>query len=155
VSDDSLKNIERDLRVIRWRSTNPGGILIIAGIAATMAVAEFLVRKIGLQAFAVLLLVAGVLYLARRPIRNWRRRAYVTGKYGTGETADRILSGTIWVGQTGEQLRDTFGKPARVDTRVLGSGRTESWKFGPRKESTFALEAILEDGFVAGWTSTT
>lgn len=159
MSDDSLKKIQRDVRAIRYYTAVPSsrviGVLIVLGIAAVMATSQFLVKALGGRLFIVLLLAGVLLFLFRKPIQKWRRRVYIRTKYENSEIADRIINQTIWVGQTAEQLRDTFGKPVRVDTTVQGNKKTERWGYGHQGNNAFLLVAILEESVVTGWHSST
>lgn len=47
------------------------------------------------------------------------RKRFIYNKYGNAETAEKIINEKVWVGQTKEQLCDSWGKPLDIDESVL------------------------------------
>jgi hypothetical protein len=80
-----------------------------------------------------------------------KRRAYLMSKYRDPEIVDRIMSGTMWQGQTEEQLTDALGGPVDVDQRVMKNKVRETWKYHQQGKNRFGLRITLEDGVVVGW----
>lgn len=79
------------------------------------------------------------------------RRARIYRKYGRSEIAERILSKTVWIGETAEQLRDSFGAPIDVDEKVLKTKRKEVWKYVRKGKNRYGLRFTVENGIVVGW----
>lgn len=77
------------------------------------------------------------------------RKAGIRKRFG--EDAERIISQTIWVGETEEQLRLSLGDPLDVDQKVLKSKRREIWKYGSLGGNRYRTRITLEDGLVTGW----
>ena len=80
-----------------------------------------------------------------------RRRAEIYRKYGHTEIAEKILSQTVWVGETSEQLRDSLGAPLDIDEKVLKTKRKEIWKYVRKGANRFGYKFTLENGVVVGW----
>ncbi|MCO7641904.1 DUF2845 domain-containing protein [Pseudomonas sp. S 311-6] len=79
------------------------------------------------------------------------RRAYLLRKYGDLGIVDRIMGRMMWQGQTEEQLRDSLGRPADVDQRVMKSKTRETWKYHRQGKNRYGLRVTLENGLVVGW----
>lgn len=79
------------------------------------------------------------------------RRESIYSKYGRTEVAERILSKTIWVGETADQLIDSLGHPSDTDETVLKTKRKEIWKYYPKSTSRYGLRVKVENGVVVGW----
>lgn len=88
---------------------------------------------------------------AARRRREEERKNRIYAKYGRGEVADRILSSTIWVGETSEQLLDSIGRPADTDEKVLKTKKKEIWKYYHRGGNRYGLRITIENGVVVGW----
>lgn len=88
--------------------------------------------------------------VAVRVIKRRERVAELRRKYPP-ETVQRILAGTIWQGQTEEELIDTLGQPSEIDRKVLKTMRREIWKYGRISARRFRLRVTVENGMVAGW----
>jgi hypothetical protein len=83
--------------------------------------------------------------------RREARRDSLFAKYRDDAVVERILSGTVWQGETAEQVFDSLGKPADVDERVLPTKHLQVWKYGRRGGDRFRLRVVLEDDVVVGW----
>jgi predicted nucleic acid-binding Zn-ribbon protein len=81
---------------------------------------------------------------------------YVEGlKQRFGEQiAQLILAKTLWQGASGEVVREMFGEPADVATRVYKTKTTETWKFKPIDRRKYALHVTMENGICVGWKTT-
>lgn len=114
--------------------------------------------------FGVAALVAG--FLAASRARNKReqietarlaaiaadqtRLAAFEVKYGP-TVAPRVHAGEVWIGQTGEQLRDARGEPEDIDVKVLKTKRRETWKYGRINARSFSLKVTLDNDVVAAY----
>lgn len=108
------------------------------------------------EAFGVgIPLAIGVIVLAAvfvpKPLNKSKRRASLFSKYGDSDVVDRIMSRTIWVGQTSEQLGDSFGAPADVDEKVMKTKRREIWKYAHKGGNRYGMRITVENGEVTGW----
>ena len=72
-------------------------------------------------------------------------------KYDDTQVVDKLMSGTIWRGQTAEQVVDALGSPLSVDTKVLKTKSKEIWKYDHRGANRYALRVTIENGIVVGW----
>ena len=80
-----------------------------------------------------------------------KRREHLLKKYGSPEIADKIMNGVVWIDQTEEQLLDSRGHPADVDSKVLKTKTKEIWKYHPKGKGRFGLRITVENGYVVGW----
>jgi hypothetical protein len=79
------------------------------------------------------------------------RRGRIYAKYGRGQIADAIISKTVWVGETEQQLEDSLGRPYDTDEKVLKTKRKVIWKYQHRGGNRFGLRITVENGLVVGW----
>lgn len=86
-------------------------------------------------------------------IRNYRRRKFLTEKYGK-VIADEMMKRAVWQGMTAEQLFDSLGEPNDKDTQRLKSKSRETWKYGRIGKNRYKERYHLEDDVVIGWTDT-
>jgi len=87
---------------------------------------------------------------ARRRNASWMR--YIREKYDDDEyIVSGILAGKYWKDQTEEQLKDSLGRPSRVDTQMLKTKTKEIWKYSEQRKGQFALKITIENGKVVGW----
>jgi hypothetical protein len=66
------------------------------------------------------------------------------------QVAQLILAKTLWQGASGEIVREMYGDPAEVSTRVYKTKTTETWKFNPTGKK-YALQVTMENGTCVGW----
>ncbi len=100
---------------------------------------------------AALVVLSNVSAEKKRKEQAERRRAVIYQKYGHTEIAEKILNQTVWVGETGEQLRDSLGAPLDIDEKVLKTKRKEIWKYVRKGANRFGYKFTLENGVVVGW----
>jgi hypothetical protein len=98
---------------------------------------------------ALLLIVFGFLYFQNQ--KKAKRKAELLLKYGDADLVEKILSQSIWAGQTKDELLDAIGKPAEVDSKLMKTRSREIWKYNPSGKNRFGLRVTLDDGRVAGW----
>ncbi|MEM7247433.1 MAG: hypothetical protein AAF533_19010 [Acidobacteriota bacterium] len=100
-----------------------------------------------------LLVLAGVccLPMALLAVHASHRRRRLTDKYGDVVAVEKILGRVLWVGETAEQVQDSFGRPVAVDQKVLKTKVKETWKYAPTGRGRFAVRITLDDGIVVGW----
>lgn len=72
-------------------------------------------------------------------------------KYQNESIVNQILNSEYWIGQTIEQLEDSLGTPAGVDTTKLKTKTKETWKYGEVRKGQFQLRINIENGKVVGW----
>lgn len=99
----------------------------------------------------VLIVVLAYQNKAAQAAREAARKNAIYDKYGHTEIASRIIAGSIWQGQTAEQLRDARGRPADIDEKVLKTKTKETWKYVPRGGNRYGLRITVENGIVVGW----
>ena len=92
------------------------------------------------------LLIAGICVWAYA-----RRRKHLIARYGDPEIARCIMRGTVWKGETQEQLLESLGQPADLDQKVLKTKTKEIWKYRKTARNRFGLKVTLDDGIVTGW----
>lgn len=98
----------------------------------------------------VVVLIAGLNAWIKGEARK-RRRATLLTKYGNPDIVDRIMSRSFWQGQTEEQLSDSLGEPADVESRVMKTKHRAIWKYQPAGKNRYLLRVTLENGAVVGW----
>jgi hypothetical protein len=117
---------------------------IFAGIkSATDAVGPF-IPLISLVA------VIGAFVWYRSDQRK-KRVARLRNKYRDEAIVERIVQRCFWKGQTAEQLVDSLGTPAGVDTKVFNNKSRAVWKYDRRGINRFGLRVTLDDSIVVGW----
>lgn len=72
-------------------------------------------------------------------------------KYGDESLVRRLVRKQIWVGMTEHHLLDSYGRPNKVDQKVLKTKTKETWKYHEVAKNRFSLKVMLEDGVVIGW----
>lgn len=82
--------------------------------------------------------------------RNKERRRLLCLRYPSS-IVDRIMSGSIWVGQNEEMLRESLGAPVDIDQKVMKTRRREVWKYHHRGGNRYGLRITVENGAVSGW----
>jgi hypothetical protein len=63
-----------------------------------------------------------------RPQQQVSRFTYLENKYGTS-MASKLMSGKIWKGMTSEMVRDSWGKPVKINRVISGNTIKEEWIF--------------------------
>jgi hypothetical protein len=116
-------------------------IFIVAEASEALGVGATLSIIVGIVAIIVIAVV----------IAKKRRRAALLSKYGDSQVVERIMSKTIWVGETSDQLHDSLGAPIDVDQHVLKTKRKETWKYVRKGVNRYGLRVVVENGFVVGW----
>jgi hypothetical protein len=106
---------------------------------------------VGIVLIVVMIAVSSANAEKARKDEAERRRAQIYEKYGRTETAERILNKTVWVGETSEQLRDSFGEPLDVDEKVLKTKKKEIWKYVHKGTNRYGLKFTVENDVVVGW----
>jgi hypothetical protein len=102
---------------------------------------------------AVLVASAFAAYIWNKSHQRKKRLFYLGSKYNDPEIVEKIMNGTIWQGQTAEQLRDALGEPAALDDKVLKTKKKEIWKYGHQGANRYNLRVTLENDEVIGWDS--
>lgn len=82
--------------------------------------------------------------------RNKERRRLLSLKYPSS-IVDRIMSGSIWVGQNEEMLGESLGEPVDIDQKVMKTKRREVWKYHHRGGNRYGLRITVENGEVSRW----
>jgi hypothetical protein len=110
-------------------------------------------QKSMIPTLVVILLIGGVVALVMWADASAAkaRRERVYKKYGPTEVAERIIKKTVWVGETAEQLRDSFGNPLDIDEKVLKTKRREIWKYVRKGKNRYGLKFTVENGVLVGW----
>ncbi len=84
-------------------------------------------------------------------LKRTLRKRYLTNKYNDSELVSRIITGSVWEGQTEDQLLDSLGRPVGVDEEILKTKSKYVWKYGPNGKNRFRLRVMIENGTVVGW----
>ncbi len=135
-------------------------------VAIVVGIPLFLIGKVveaigGPGAIILLIAIVGVVIWYRQnkkkkqqeheKERKKERLEYLWARYGDESVIQKILEGSVWQGQSREQLEDSMGSPVGIDQNVLKTKTNEIWKYHERGENRFGLRVILEDGYVIGW----
>ncbi|OIQ72119.1 hypothetical protein GALL_462580 [mine drainage metagenome] len=83
--------------------------------------------------------------------KKQKRLEYLRSKYQDEEIVQKIVGGSIWQGQSEEQLKDAMGDPVSVDRTVLKTKTKEIWKYHQQGVNRFGLRITVENGYVVGW----
>jgi hypothetical protein len=86
----------------------------------------------------------------RKANREARRTALLE-KYGDAKLVELIMSGSVWEGQTAEQVKDSVGEPEAIDEKVLKTKKKEVWKYGYEGGNRYNLRVTLDNDAVVGW----
>lgn len=79
------------------------------------------------------------------------RRRSIYQKYGHTEIAEKIIDKKVWMGATGEQLIDSWGRPLDIDESVLKTKKKEVWKYCRKGANRYGYKVKIENGIVIGW----
>ncbi|MDH0120839.1 hypothetical protein N7325_13555 [Stutzerimonas stutzeri] len=99
----------------------------------------------------VIIGVAAYLMVTHKNKAN--RLSMLRQKYGDESIVQKILSGTVWVEMSQDQLIDSIGSPAAIDQKHLKTKTREVWKYYPQGKSRYGLRITIDDGRVTGWDS--
>lgn len=110
-----------------------------------------LINAIGVFNFILLVVffIAFIIWIYNRSASS--ERQYLINKYGNTDIFERIAKGSIWIGQTAEQLRDARGAPVDVDETVTREMISQVWKYQRRGQNRYAIRVFLENDIVVGW----
>ena len=125
------------------------GVLVIVAILIGLGIK--LVESIGLVVVIILAALGISGYYIYKSYSARNHREYLYSKYQDSEIVDRIMSKTIWKGQTAEQLQDTLGAPAAVDEKLLKTKKKEVWKYGRMGANRYSTRITLDNDIVTGW----
>lgn len=70
------------------------------------------------------------------------RFTYLENKYGTSMAA-RLIAGKIWKGMSSEMVRDSWGKPQKINREINGNTIQEEWYY--RNTWLYIQNDILSD----------
>ena len=90
-------------------------------------------------------LVAGRVLLRRMRFRRLAR------KYDSDAVAADIVARRIWQGMSEEQLAESWGRPADIDTRVTKTKASATWKYEHLGGNRYGQRVSIENGVVTGW----
>lgn len=79
------------------------------------------------------------------------RKENIISKYQDPEIVERLITKTLWKGQTAEMVIDSFGEPLKKDTKALKTKTLETWKYSKIREGSYAIRITLEEGVVTMW----
>jgi len=96
----------------------------------------------------LLLIVGLIAYGGWKEKKEAERRAALMGKYNDAEIVMRIMGQKVWIGQTAEQLLESWGRPAAVDKKQLKTKRKEVWKWGQTGRNRYTNRVTLDNDVV-------
>ena len=79
------------------------------------------------------------------------RRAILLEKYGDQDIVNRIMEEEVWQGMSREQLIDSRGLPADIDTDVNAKRTRQIYKYDQSGADRFRRRVTLDDGVVVGF----
>jgi hypothetical protein len=122
------------------------GVLILIG-AVVFAISK-VVDSIGFTTavVAAIMVIVGMVWL--KIAKRAKRLAYLRGKYGDESVVQRIISKTLWQGETAEQVRDSVGLPSSMDNNLLKTRKREVWKYHPHGRGRYRLRVTLDNDVV-------
>lgn len=103
--------------------------------------------------FITLAIIVGIIVLLGwiSSAAEKERREGIYKKYGQTELAERLVKKMFWVGETREQLKDSFGDPLDIDQKVLKTRKREIWKYVRKGTNRYGLKFTLDNDIVVGW----
>jgi len=105
------------------------------------------------MSFLALILLVGFGFYYFRNQKKAKRKADLLLKYGDANLVEKILKGSIWAGQTKDELLDALGQPEGVDSKLMKTRSREIWKYTRKGKNRFGLRVTLDNGRVATWDS--
>lgn len=125
------------------------GLLIVIGLPIFLV--SKLVDSVGwvIPLITVAAVIGLVIWHLQKKAK--KRLEYLRSKYKDEEVVQRIVAGSIWQGQSEEQLKDAIGEPVAVDRAVLKTKTKETWKYHQSGANRFGLRITVENGHVIGW----
>lgn len=132
-----------------------GGWNRIISVVVTVAPSFFiwassvmLIYAIGVTVTGLLLYVA--IALISSAIFYMVRSSRIRNKYDD-RTAEQLVNRALWQNMTGEQLRDSKGKPDKIDNEVTRTVEREIWHYGKINKNRYRLSVYVDNGHVTGW----
>ena len=125
------------------------GFLVIVGLV--IWIVSRLATTVGIAALVGMFVVAVIAIVLYKRSRHNRRIEYLTNKHADALVVQKILAKEWWEGQTAEQLTDSIGHPAGVDTKHMATRKREIWKYKPTGKKRNGLRITLDDDVVTGW----
>ncbi|WP_239989862.1 hypothetical protein [Pseudomonas syringae] len=130
-----------------------GGLVVLGVIAAPVYIFDKINVAVGWKIPTAVVVGIIFLVLLRRWKRNRARLHYLRSTYLDEGVVQKILSKTIWLGQTERQLIDSLGPPSGKDQKLLKTKTREVWKYYHQGANRYRLRVTVEDGSVSGWES--
>ena len=84
-------------------------------------------------------------------IKNILREVLLFRKYHDWMIVKAIMSQKVWMGMTREQLLDSRGQPADIDSKVYKSKTAETFKYNQIGKNRFRNRVTIENDSVVGW----
>jgi hypothetical protein len=97
----------------------------------------------------IILIVVGISLRAKKIAKL--RAEKIRLKYADQGIAQKIIDRTIWVGMTGEMLKDAYGEPLKVDQKVMKSKVREVWKYRQLTKTQYGTKITIENNVVTSW----
>lgn len=72
-------------------------------------------------------------------------------KYDDADIVERIMKKHFWQGQSADQLMDSLGPPADIDSKIMKTKSRYVWKYHSTGKNRYRLRITIEDGEVVGW----
>jgi hypothetical protein len=85
-----------------------------------------------------------------RAAEQQRRIDDLTARYGA-EVAEKIIAGSIWVGQTAQMLVEALGRPADVEEKVMKTKTKRVYKYQHQGANRYGLRVTMDNDVVVGW----
>ena len=142
----------------RMKKTEAVALFWLAVVAVPVALFVKFVETVGWPVVIGIagLIIAGILMFRfsaekQRQAERAARRARLLQKYGDEEVVQLMMQGSVWEGQTAEQLIDSIGKPEDLDQKVLKTKKKEVWKYHHEGANRYGLRVTLDNDVVVGW----
>ena len=119
-------------------------VLIIGGFSNFFKTFGFVVPSI-----IAIIIIALWIWISNETKKSRRKEWFE--KYKDESIVEKIMSKTIWQGETTEQVLDSLGNPAAIDNKILKTKKKEIWKYNPIARNRYSLKIILENDIVVGW----
>ena len=125
-------------------------LLSAAALLAIAIVAWWLIST-ALSLLITVVVLALAWHFGRPAVVEWWRVRRLCNRYPAGPELDDMLAKVIWSGQHSQQVRDSLGAPAAVETLARKTKSKEIWKYGHEGGNRYRLRITLDDSQVSSW----
>lgn len=79
------------------------------------------------------------------------KRNELTKKYRNPQIVNNIMLKIIWLGETKEQLIDSFGKPANIKREIHKEYIKETYYYEEYRRNCYRIKIVLKNNKIISW----